>query len=84
MALEDPYFGRIWKALQYKKAGIPVLELVTSLDDSLCIQAVESAISEHEHEQRESKREAERQRGGGRDDKTHPPRDLLSIQNANL
>ena len=71
VVMADPYFARVWKALQYKKSGIPVLDLVTDLDDALCIQAVEAAVSEVEHEQRE----AERQRGAGRDDPTHPPRD---------
>jgi len=40
VVLEDPYFVRIWRAVQLKRAGVPALELVASLDEVLAIQAV--------------------------------------------
>jgi hypothetical protein len=50
VVLEDPYFVRIWRSVQFKVAGIPVLELIDSLDDALAIQAVEAKIREIEIE----------------------------------
>ena len=47
---EDPYFRRIWLAAQLKIAGVPVLDLSSSLDDVLAIQAVENQMREIAHD----------------------------------
>jgi hypothetical protein len=62
VVMEDPYFVRVWRAVQLKRAGLPVLDLIDSLDDALAIHAVEAEV---EHVQYE-KRKAE---GAGNQDK---------------
>ena len=59
IVVEDPYFTRIWRAVQLKKAGIPVLELVTHLDDAIAIHAVEAKISEIQHDKLKEERSDE-------------------------
>lgn len=55
--MEDPYFVRMWRGVQLKKAGIPVLELIDDLDDALVLQAIEAKIQEIHREQAEEGRE---------------------------
>jgi len=57
VVLEDPYFVRMWRGVQLKKAGIPVLELIEDLDDALVLQAIEVKVDEIHREQRETERE---------------------------
>ena len=52
VAMRDEYFRRIWRAVQLKRAGIPVMELIETLDDALAIQAVESEAESIEYEKR--------------------------------
>tara|TARA_R110000787_G_scaffold17741_2_gene55038 strand:- start:81 stop:410 length:330 start_codon:yes stop_codon:yes gene_type:complete len=64
----DPFFNRLYKAVQYKKAGVPVMELAQTLDDTLAIFAVENEIEKIRQELRAEERE---NNNGG---------DLLSIE----
>ena len=64
----DPFFMRIYRAVQYKKAGVPVLDLAKTLDDTLAIFAVENELERLRQEQRAEDRE--RENGG----------DLLGIE----
>ena len=59
---------RIYRAVQYKKAGVPVMDLAQTLDDTLAIFAVENELERLRQEQRAEDRE--RENGG----------DLLGIE----
>lgn len=58
----DPYFMRIWKAMELKRAGVDVLELASSVDDILAIATVEREAERIAYEK--AKEEAEVNRKG--------------------
>ena len=57
VVLEDPYFVRLWKAVQLKRAGIPVLDLVANLDEVLAIQTIADEAEEIQLEQMQDQQE---------------------------
>lgn len=60
VVMEDLYFRRLWKAVQYKHAGVPVLDLVGDLDEVLDIQVVENEIERIQYEQAKEGRDSDR------------------------
>lgn len=65
VVVRDGYFARVWRAAQLKAAGISILELISTLDDALAIQAVsqeaerlaiEQAQEEYEDQEAERKK----------------------------
>ena len=73
VVVEDPYFRKIWEAAQLKAAGIPVMDLVATLDDALAIHAVsqeaerigiERAREELEDEEEEQQQQKRRRQAG--------------------
>lgn len=58
---QDPYFTRIWKAAQLKRAGIPVLNLISDLDDALAIHTVETEIERIYYEKLKEEQGTEQQ-----------------------
>ncbi len=54
---EDLFFARMWRGLQLKQAGIPVMEIIQDLDEALILQAMETKIKEVHRQQQEDKRD---------------------------
>ncbi len=54
---EDLFFSRMWRGLQLKQAGIPVMEIIQDLDEALILQAMETKIKEVHRQQQEDKRD---------------------------
>ncbi len=68
VAFQDPYFRRIWKAAHLKVAGVPVMDLATTLDDVLAIHTVESEMKRIAQDQAEAQARNDHDDGGEYED----------------
>lgn len=61
IVVQDAGFVRLWRAVQYKAAGIPVLDLIADLDDALAIKAIEDQVQVNQAEDLEEQRDRRQQ-----------------------